>query len=194
MLGLYDSKRPKGQDSLLSNDSKTRIGHVQGSDGNNSESGSLVTKDIIFYFDYYKGINKAKNTEKLGLKSGRNNSRIYGCKWYIITLNPLLLLDNFQIGINQYKIYFFVNNVLYQIFQFEKFYYIFNYLENTLLYRDSSQEKCNQYIHNKLGFINKIEEDNNFKIYKGTKFVSSFRTLFYETLLNKEIHCLLWII
>ena len=198
MLKSYEDKRHKGQGNVFPSGSLTKKDHNQNSDGNTLEIRNHKAKDIIFFFDYYKVINGTKDNKRIEIISEKNNRRIFGCNWQIITLNPLLFLDFSQIELNHYKIYFFYNNRLYQIyqifFQIENIHSLLFLNESTFLTMVSSQEKDNQYIFDKFGNINKIENFNNLEIYKEPYLVQSFRIPFYEIILNKVALCLLFVV
>ena len=179
MLQLYEDKRPKEQGNLFFCYFQPKTGPIQESGEYITEIRNLKTKDIIFFFEYYVRTNEAKDIKKLDINPEVNYPITYRYKYQSITLNHHLLLDSSQIGPNQYKLYFLYNN------------HLFIHQKNTYIYRDSSKKKCNHFVSDKLSNINKTKDDINLEIYKKTKLTSSFRTLLYKIILDKNILYLL---
>ena len=178
MLQLYEDKRPKEQGNLFHCDYQPKTCPFQESGGNTTKIRNLKTKDIIFFFDYYVRTNGAKDIKKIDINPEINNPGTYRNKYENNALNHLLLLNHSQIGLIQYKLYFLYNNHLFLIsFQI-----------------DSSKEIYNHFVFDKLSNINKTEDDINLEIYKKTKLILSFRTLFYKIILDKIIIYLLIVI
>ena len=167
-----------------------KITNNQESDGFTSEVRNINNIGITFYFDYYKGTNEAKDTKKLNINFELCYFRNSRCKNLNITLNHLSLFNS-----NQYKIYFLYNNCFFQeTFQIKNICYLLTYIEYIFHFKDSSQIKYNYIMLDKLSNINKNKDDNNLKIHKKTKFISSFITLFIEIELDKYNLYLLFII
>ena len=143
------------------------------------KSKDTMTKDNILPFDYY---NRTKDTEKMDLNIERNYLGTYGYKYQDITLIPLLFLYSTQ--------EIFTKSLLPSLIENANYFILF--FENALLYKESSRIKNNHNIFNKISNINKFKENynnkyNNLKKYKETKTISSFKTILYETILNKDV-------
>ena len=175
MLEINENKSSKEKRNLFQSEAQLIIGFYQEKEGNTYKNKIYLLfitgiilfsitinlylkyknykiKDTIISFDYYNG---NKDVRKLELNFERNKSRINRYKNKDIILNLFLFLDS---------------------------YYFLYYFDNVLIYKESSQPKCNYNIHDKISNINKTENCNNYEMYEETKIVSFFKNILYETI------------
>ena len=193
---MNENKSSKEQRRLFPNETQSKIGLAQTKGGYDikiyllfligilffsismnisMKSKGQKTKDIIFYFDYS---NKIEDTTRQCLNSERNCFRINKYEEHDFILNTLIYLDSSK------EIF---TSKSFHPYQIGYYLYFLSCYENVLLYKDSSKINCNHNLLNEFSNTNKTKNKINLEKYKEKKLISSFRTNFYETILDKEL-------
>ena len=165
MLKINEDKGPKEQRKLFSKEIQPKIGNTQAKNRNKYEIYKLLFFIILMLFFVMK--------VKISLKYKRPLIKdiIFSFDYYN-RIKSAKILD-----LNLERNYYGINGYIYQ-----------NIIFNPLNILISSQMKWKNNLFDKLSNIDK--DDNNLKIYKKTKLISSLRIIFYKMILDKDIPCL----
>ena len=167
MLQINEEKGSKGEKSLYSNEAQPKIDYTQEKDRNTYETSKLPFFLIAMFL--------ITMTVKISFKSKGPIYKdiIFSFDYYNGTKNAKKLDINFE------RNYSGTNGYIYQDIFF-----------NPLNFLISSQAKWKNNIFDKFANMDKTEDNNNLKIYKETKLVSSLGIIFNEMILDKDVLCI----
>ena len=158
MLQINEAKGPKEQRNLFSREVQSKIDNIREKDRNKYE----MYKLLFFLISILLIVIIGKTSPK--------------CKGPIIKdiISSFDYYNAKKFDLNFEKNYSGTNGYIYQDIIF-----------NPLNFLISSQMKWKNNLFDKLS--NKDKDENNLKIYKETKLISSLRIIFYEIILDKDI-------